>query len=317
MRDVPTAELFSRDPARFERFSRRSVGLQMDFSRQRIDEIVLAKLAQLADAVGLRQRIDAMWRGDKINVTEDRAVLHVALRQPPGAAIGGADKEREIMAERERMLSFAESVRSGRIAGSTNKPFNLVVNIGIGGSDLGPAMAVQALKCYTSGAPRLRVRVQRRRQPSVRYSGECRPCDHSLHRRFQDLRHPGNTHQRANGACLAEGEVGRRGCACAFCCRVRKSSRDGRIQSSSRVPISDVGLGGWPLLNLVFHWSDSRHRHRSGQYLQFLQGGHELDEHFRIAPWQQNLPVLAGLLGVWNVNSWDSPLLPSSPMMIG
>src|SRR5450756_277640 len=137
---VPTHELFARDPGRFERFSRHAVGLQMDFSRHRIDEVVLAKLTELADAVGLRERIDAMWRGDKINLTEDRAVLHVALRQPAGAAIGGADIERQVLGERERMLSFAESVRAGRIMGSAGKPFSLVVNIGIGGSDLGPAM---------------------------------------------------------------------------------------------------------------------------------------------------------------------------------
>src|SRR5579859_6730777 len=115
---VPTRDLFDRDSGRYERFFREACGLQMDFSRQRIDEVTLAKLTALADAVGLRQRIDAMWRGERINRTEDRAVLHVALRQPPGAGIGGADIEKLVLAERERMLGFAESVRSGRIVGS-------------------------------------------------------------------------------------------------------------------------------------------------------------------------------------------------------
>src|ERR1700758_5616995 len=90
---VPVRELFERDPGRFERFSREHAGLLMDFSRQRLDEIALAKLCQLADATGLRERIDAMWRGEHINTTEDRAVLHVALRQPRGANIGGAEIE--------------------------------------------------------------------------------------------------------------------------------------------------------------------------------------------------------------------------------
>jgi glucose-6-phosphate isomerase len=130
---VPTRELFARDPGRFERFSRQAVGLHMDFSRQRIDEVALAKLTELVDAVGLRERIDAMFRGDRINRTEDRAVLHVALRQPPGAGIGGAEIEKQVMTERERMLSFAESVRAGRIVGSSKKRFELVINIGIGG----------------------------------------------------------------------------------------------------------------------------------------------------------------------------------------
>src|SRR6185312_815566 len=151
---VPVAELFERDPRRFERFSREHAGLLMDFSRQRLDEIALAKLCQLADAAGLRERIDAMWRGERINTTEGRAVLHVALRQPAGAAIGGPDIEKLVMAERARMLGFAQSVRAGRIRGSSGEPFRLVVNIGIGGSDLGPAMAVQALHAFTTGAPR-------------------------------------------------------------------------------------------------------------------------------------------------------------------
>src|ERR1700756_5791513 len=147
-------ELFERDPGRFERLSRERAGLLIDFSRQRLDEIALAKLFQLADAIGLRARIDAMWRGEHINTTEDRAVLHVALRQPPGAGIGGSEIERPVMGERTRMLKFAEAVREGTIRGSARKPFKLVVNIGIGGSDLGPAMAVQALQQFTAGAPR-------------------------------------------------------------------------------------------------------------------------------------------------------------------
>ena len=150
---VPTRELFARDGGRFERFSREKIGLLMDFSRQRIDEIVFNKLLELADGVSLRTHIDAMFRGDKINTTENRSVLHVALRQPPGAKIGGAEIEKTVMVERERMLGFAESVRAGRITGSSKKPFRTVVNIGIGGSDLGPAMGVLALEEFTQGSP--------------------------------------------------------------------------------------------------------------------------------------------------------------------
>src|SRR4029077_1948871 len=115
---VPVQELFERDPGRFERLSREHAGLLIDFSRQRLDEIALAKLFQLADAIALRARIDAMWRGEHINTTEDRAVLHVALRQPPGAGIGGAEIERFVMTERARMLKFAQGVREGAIRGS-------------------------------------------------------------------------------------------------------------------------------------------------------------------------------------------------------
>ena len=122
---VPVHELFERDPKRFERFSREQAGLLLDFSRQRLDEIALAKLVQLADATGLRERIEAMWGGEHINATEDRAVLHVALRQPPGAALGGAAVEQQVLAERARMLGFAEGVRTGRIRGSTGEAFRL------------------------------------------------------------------------------------------------------------------------------------------------------------------------------------------------
>src|SRR5262245_18249224 len=107
---APVAELFARDPSSSARFKRRHAGLLMDFSRQRLDEIALGKLLQLADAVGLRERIDAMWRGEHINTSEDRAVLHVALRQPPGAGIGGAEIESTVLSERKRMLAFAEGV---------------------------------------------------------------------------------------------------------------------------------------------------------------------------------------------------------------
>src|SRR5256884_5937024 len=151
---VPVQELVERDPGRFERLSREQAGLPTDFSRERLDEIALAKLFQLADVIGLRGRIDGMWQGAHINTTEDRAVLHVALRQPRGAGVGGADIEQAVMAERARMLGFAQGVREDAIHGSAGKPFRLVVNIGIGGSDLGPAMAVQALSALTPGAPR-------------------------------------------------------------------------------------------------------------------------------------------------------------------
>src|SRR6202043_1143519 len=151
---VPVQELFERDPGRFERLSREQAGLLMDFSRQRLDEIALAQLFMLAATSGLRARIDAMWQGEHINTSEDRAVLHVALRQPPGARAGGADIEQAVMAERAPMFRLARGGRDGASRGSAGQPVRLVVNIGIGGSDLGPAMAVQALRAFSGGAPR-------------------------------------------------------------------------------------------------------------------------------------------------------------------
>src|SRR5438105_15703268 len=148
---VPVQELFERDPGRFERLSREHAGLLLDFSRQRLDEIALAKLFQLADGIGLRARIKGMWQGAHINTTEDRAVLHVALRQPRGVGVGGADIEQAVMAERARVLKFAQGVREGTLRGSAREPFKLVVNIGIGGSAMAGRRADAAMPLLPAG----------------------------------------------------------------------------------------------------------------------------------------------------------------------
>jgi glucose-6-phosphate isomerase len=157
-RAVTLRALRDADPARGSRFSREAVGLYLDFSRQRVDDDGLHLLASLADAAGLRTRIEAMWRGEAINTTEGRAVLHTALRVPGVSkdGPGGEDIAREVLAERERMLGFAENVRNGTLRGSGGASFTTVINIGIGGSDLGPAMAVEALHPLTKDAPRVR-----------------------------------------------------------------------------------------------------------------------------------------------------------------
>ncbi|HEV7606110.1 MAG TPA: hypothetical protein VGO61_02155, partial [Steroidobacteraceae bacterium] len=145
------------DPDRGSRFAREAADLYLDFSRQRIDDDGLHLLAGLADAAGLRARIEAMWRGESINTTEGRAVLHTALRVPGVSADGpgGEDIAHQVLAERERMLTFAENVRAGVVRGSGGARFTTVINIGIGGSDLGPAMAVKALHQLTANAPRV------------------------------------------------------------------------------------------------------------------------------------------------------------------
>ncbi|HEY4973167.1 MAG TPA: hypothetical protein VII41_06135, partial [Steroidobacteraceae bacterium] len=150
-----TRELFARDAQRFEHCCVEAAGLALDYSRQRVDARVINCFAALADQLSLRSRIEAMFRGDPINSTENRAVLHTALRRSNEAAleVAGEDIGALVRAQREHMLSFAEDVRSGIIRSSSDQSFTLVVNIGIGGSDLGPAMAVQALKQFSSGAP--------------------------------------------------------------------------------------------------------------------------------------------------------------------
>jgi glucose-6-phosphate isomerase len=304
---VPTPELFSRDPGRLERFSRQAVGLMMDFSRQRMDEIVLAKLIELTDAVGLRERIDAMWRGDRINRTEDRAVLHVALRQPPGAAIGGAEIEKQVMAERERMLSFAEAVRTGRITGSAGKPFSLVVNIGIGGSDLGPAMAVQALQRFTRGAPRCEFvsNIDGNHLYDVLETADPATTLFIVaSKTFVTLETL--TNARTARAWLRS-KLGEQSVPAHFAAvSVNHRAMDEfKVHPDYRFQMWDW-VGGrysiWSSIGVSLAVAIGREN-----FLEFLGGGHDMDEHFRTAPWQSNLPVLAGLTGIWNINFLQLP----------
>jgi glucose-6-phosphate isomerase len=310
---VPVPELFERDPRRFERFSREQAGLLMDFSRQRLDEIALAKLCELADATALRERIEGMFRGELINTTEGRAVLHVALRQPAGAAIGGADIERQVMAERARMLAFAQGVRAGRICGSAGQPFRLVVNIGIGGSDLGPAMAVQALHAYTAGAPRCEfvsnidgvhlAEVLAGADPASTLFIVCSKTFTTL----ETL-----TNARTARAWLAQ-RLGERAVPQHFAAVSVNTSamNEFGVHPEYRFQMWDW-VGGrysiWSSIGVTLAIAIG-----AQHFEQFLAGGHELDEHFRSAAWADNLPVLMGLTDVWNIDFLKLPTLAVLP----
>ena len=150
IRHLHLRSLFASDPQRSERLAAEAVGIYLDFSKNRITEETIGLLVTLAEECGLRDRMEAMFRGDKINVTEDRAVLHVALRAPRGESIevDGKNVVPEVHAVLDRMAAFAERVRSGEWKGYTGKRIAKVVNIGIGGSDLGPVMAYEALRHY-------------------------------------------------------------------------------------------------------------------------------------------------------------------------
>jgi len=254
-RAVTLRALRDADPARGSRFAREAVGLYLDFSRQRVDDDGLHLLASLAEAAGLRTRIEAMWRGDAINTTEGRAVLHTALRVPgiskDGA--GGEDIAREVLAERARMLGFAENVRAGVVRGSGGAPFTTVINIGIGGSDLGPAMAVEALHPLTKDAPRVRFV------------------------------------SNVDGTDLANVLEG-----------------------------ADAARTLFIVASKTFSTQETLANARSArQWLAAAPGeaagAHDMDEHFRSAPWERNLPALMGLLGVWNINFLELPTLAVLP----
>src|SRR3954451_15627058 len=151
VRDVHLRQLFADDPKRGERLTAEGVGLYLDYSKNRITDETLKLLLRLAEESGLRDRIDAMFRGDKINITEKRAVLHTALRAPRGASIivDGENVVPHVHAVLDRMADFANRVRTGSWKGYAGKRIRNVINIGIGGSDLGPVMAYEALKHYS------------------------------------------------------------------------------------------------------------------------------------------------------------------------
>ena len=310
---LPVRELFERDPRRYERFVREHAGLLMDFSRQRLDEGTLATLFQLADAVGLRQRIDAMWKGEHINTTEDRAVLHVALRQNPGEGIGGADIEKLVMAERARMLAFAEGVRNGAIRGSSGDAYRLVVNIGIGGSDLGPAMAVQALRSYTAGAPRCEFvsNVDGVHLAEVLESADPKSTLFIVaSKTFTTLETQTNAKSARTwlAARLGEAAVPQHFAAVS----VNHKAMDAfGIHPDYRFQMWDW-VGGrysvWSSIGVSLAIAIGQRN-----FLDFLGGGRELDEHFRTSAWPQSLPALMGLIGVWNINFMKLPTLAVLP----
>jgi glucose-6-phosphate isomerase len=303
------------DPERGTRFKREAVGLYLDFSRQRIDDDGLHLLASLAEASGLRSRIEAMWRGDLINTTEGRAVLHTALRVPSVSADGpgGEDIAREVLVERERMLAFAEEVRSGLVRGSGGSRFTTVINIGIGGSDLGPAMAVQALHPLSVGAPRV-VFVSNVDGTDLANALEGADAASTL---FIVASKTFSTQETLANARSARqwlaGKLGESAVPAHFAAvSTNAQAMDAfGIHPNFRFMMWDW-VGGryslWSSIGVSLAISIGR-----AGFLELLAGAHAMDEHFRSAPWEHNLPVLIGLLGVWNINLLELPTLAVLP----
>jgi glucose-6-phosphate isomerase len=310
-----TRELFAQDAQRFEHCCIEAAGLALDYSRQRVDARVVNCFAALADQLSLRARIEAMFRGDAINSTENRAVLHTALRRADDTAlvVAGEDIGALVRAEREHMLGFAEDVRQGIIRSSSDQSFTLVINIGIGGSDLGPAMAVQALKQYDGGAPAVAF---------VSNVDGCQLADLLEHadpertlfiicsKTFTTLETLTNAHaarawilQRLGAKRLPQHFA-------AVSVNARAMDEFG-VHPSYRFAMWDW-VGGrysiWSSIGVSLAIAIGRAGFES-----FLSGGREIDEHFRAAPWHENLPVIAGLLGVWNIDLLGLPTLAVLP----
>ncbi|HWO99498.1 MAG TPA: glucose-6-phosphate isomerase [Methylococcus sp.] len=298
-------DLFAQDPGRFETFSLRLGDLLFDYSKNRITSETVTALVALAEQAGLRERIDAMFGGEKINVTEERAVLHVALRNRSDRPIhvDGRDVMPEVRRVLEQMRRFVRAVRTGEWRGATGKAVTDVVNIGIGGSDLGPRMVVKALSPYAN--PRLRVHFVSNVDDADLFE-VLRPLDPET-TLFLVASKTFTTQETMTNA---------RSARAWFLERVaddRAVARHFVAVSTSAEKVAEFGIdpknmfefwdwvGGryslWSAIGLPIALSIGMER-----FEELLDGAHAVDEHFRTAPFERNIPVLMGLLGIWYRN---------------
>jgi glucose-6-phosphate isomerase len=303
VRDLHLRTLFARDPKRGESMTAEAAGIYLDYSKNRITEQTLKLLLDLAEAVGLRGRIDAMFRGEKINVSERRAVLHVALRAPRGASIlvDGENVVPEVHAVLDRMADFAEQVHSGDWKGHTGKRIRNVINIGIGGSDLGPVMAYEALKHYSDRAMTFRFVSN---VDGTDFVEAVRDLDAAetlfivSSKTFTTLETM--TNARAARAWALAGLGGdEKSIARHFVAASTNSAEVAKfgIDTADMFPFWDW-VGGRYSMNSAIGLSTMM-AIGPENFRAMLGGFHEIDEHFRTAPFERNLPVLMGLLAVW------------------
>ncbi len=303
---VHLRELFARDPRRGERFAAEAAGVYLDYSKNRIADETLPLLLSLAEEAGLRARIDAMFGGEKINVSERRAVLHVALRAPRGASIlvDGENVVPRVHAVLDRMADFTNRVRSGAWKGHSGKPIRHVVNIGIGGSDLGPVMAYEALRHYSDRSLTFRFVSNIDGTDFAEAAHDLDPAETLFivsSKTFTTLETMTNA-RTAREWFLA----GARGDEAAI-------ARHFVAVSTNGAEVAKFGIDTANMFEF-WDWVGGRYSMDSAiglstmlaigpeSFRGMLDGFHEMDEHFRTAPFAQNLPVLMGLLGIWNTN---------------
>jgi glucose-6-phosphate isomerase len=305
IRDLHLRKLFVDDATRGERMALEAVGIYFDYSKHRITDETLALLLQLAEDSGLRTRIDAMFRGDKINVTEKRAVLHVALRAPQGQSIvvDGEDVVPQVHIVLGKMAGFSNRVRSEEWKGHTGKPIRNVINVGIGGSDLGPVMAYEALRYYSQRNLTFRFVSNVDGTDFAEATRDLNPEETLFiisSKTFTTLETMTNAHTARDWAL--------------------KTLKDNAAVAKHFVAVStnaeQVAKFGIDTANMFefWDWVGGRYSMDSAiglstmlaigpdNFRAMLDGSHEMDEHFRTAPFERNLPVLMGLLGLWYNN---------------
>jgi len=310
-------DLFAKDPQRGERLNAEAAGVFLDYSKNRITDETLKLLVQLAEESGLRARIDAMFKGDKINTTEDRAVLHIALRAPRTASIvmDGQNTVVHVHAVLGKMAEFCNRVRSGVWKGHTGKSICSVVNIGIGGSDLGPVMAYEALKHYSDRAMRFRFVSNVDSTDFAEAVSDCDPAETLFivsSKTFTTLETMTNAHTARDWLLTGLGPD------------TRAVARHFVAVSTNAAKVAEFGIDTANMFEF-WDWVGGRYSMTSAvglstmlaigpvNFRALLNGCHQMDEHFRTAPFDRNLPVLLGLLSVWYANFFHaqtSAILP-------
>ena len=304
LRQLHLRHLFADDPHRGERLTAEAAGLYLDYSKNRVNDEILQLLFRLAEECGLHTRIEAMFRGDKINVTEGRAVLHVALRAPRGQQIfvDGHDVVPGVHAVLDKMARFCEQVRNGSWKGHTGKPIRNVINVGIGGSDLGPVMAYEALKHYSD------------RSMKFRFVSNVDGTD--IGEAIVDL-DPAETLFIVSSKTfttietMTNADTAREWLLASLGGDQRAVARHFVAVSTNAEKVSEFGIDTANMFEF-WDWVGGRYSMDSAiglstmlaigpnNFRAMLDGFHEMDEHFRTASFERNLPVLMALLAIWN-----------------
>ena len=303
MQGVHLRKLFADDPGRGERMTTEAAGVYLDYSKNRINDKTLKLLIELAEQSGLRARIDAMFRGEKINATENRAVLHVALRAPKCASIivDGKNVVPEVHAVLDRMAAFAKRIRSGQWKGHSGKLIRNIVNIGIGGSDLGPVMAYEALKYYSDRTMSFRFVSNVDGTDFVEATRDLDPAETLFivaSKTFTTLETMTNAQSAREWSLRGLGGD------------AKAVAKHFVAVSTNAEKVTEFGIDTANMFEF-WDWVGGRYSMDSAiglstmlaigpdHFQTMLAGFHAIDEHFRTAPLERNLPVLMGLLGLW------------------
>ena len=317
VRELHLRKLFGDDPGRGERMTAEAVGLYLDYSKNRITDQTLKLLLQLAEESGLRARIDSMFRGEKINLTEKRAVLHVALRAPKGAVIivDGENVVPQVHAVLDKMANFSDRVRSGAWLGHTGKRIRNVINIGIGGSDLGPVMAYEALKHYSERAMTFRFVSNVDGADFAEAVQDLDPSETLFiisSKTFTTLETMTNAHTARNWSLAGLGG------------EEKSVARHFVAVSTNAEGVAKFGIDTANMFEF-WDWVGGRYSLDSAiglstmlaigpdNFRAMLDGFHQMDEHFRTTPFAGNLPVLMGLLAVWYNNFFGAQTVAVLP----